>query len=818
MKFQNDGVEVEQSITSITLSKLSPHVLEYYTFFEKILIENCNANSIFINPYRFDLFAKYIYILYRERKLRTEWGETIYKEHIRAFNNFFEDDDSGKTSSYMYLHAFNSLIAPYNEEADFNPSYLIPLDENDCPLDGSHRLALSAYYKKPINIIRMKSLKPHNSYVFDYKFFINKGLKSKYSDFIALEYAKFNVNTYLLCAFPIIETSLSFESVIYEHADVYYKKDIYLTKTGQLNTVLSLYKDEAWLGDVENEFAGAKYKVDMCFNSSSKPLKIYLLVAKSPEKIIQLKSSLRNLFNLGKHSLHINDCHEQTTKLAKLFFNHQSIDHINSSSPIRLNNFLSYFTSFSKWIEANSLDKDNFCVSGSAVLSAFGLRDCYDLDFLVTDKQGTQVCNKPMISCHNEHFLKYIDKSVSIDDIVFNPENHFYIDGIKFLALDILKQFKITRSEEKDYKDIALINHFERTYSSQHDLKYPPEHHLTKNEKIVASNRSNFLDQIKILRSHVRTEWYKNVTGQARYIHPKIPVNLPEYLVDRYSFQIYLHSILHESVSAISIPDYDIFTTYNNWYDWINKNFSGLPSHNFKPPSLNSKIAKSKFRSLLFQKWNKFIKSFDIETSEGYCKDPVNIYWFEYFQNSCLFPKKPAMWGPTYFYKLNLRQQEFLIDNYGTEGVMDFFIFMQQVHEESHIHQKGEPMLSEFIHAWLWCKFIKEAELEVFQINNETSFSCNVEKQWVTRINFTKLEVKQFFQDTYIGSMSYFSNQIAYENICFTAFLFDSKQISYSKYLNTILEIFLNKDASRWHDSFHEKIVQEFSSQLRIND
>jgi hypothetical protein len=328
---------------------------------------------------------------------------------------------------------------------------------------------------------------------------------------------------------------------------------------------------------------------------------------------------------------------------------------------------------------------------------------------------------------------------------------------------------------------------------------------------IGVRSEDGFLDRIKLLRSYVRTEWYKSVTEHSSYIHPKIPVNIPEYLVDRYAFKMYLHSISNELEDVISIPDYDIFSAYNKWYDWINKNFSGLPNHNFKAPSLNSRIPESKFRSLLFQKWNKFINGFDIQTSEDYCKDPVNIYWFEYFQNSCLFPKRPAMWGLTYFYKLSLTQQNFLINNYGAEGVMDFFIFMQQVHEESHIYQKGEPMLSEFIHAWLWCKFIKEAELEIFQINNETSFSCNIEKEWATRIDFTKLEVKNFFQDTYIGSMSYFSNQIAYENICFTAYLFDNKQISYSKYLDMILEIFLNKDSSQWHNKLHKKILQKFN-------
>jgi hypothetical protein len=470
MKFYNNDNELKQSIMNIALSSLSSHIFEYYTFANEILIENHNTINLFNNPRRFDLFAKYIYIFYKDKKIKSEWGNTIYREHIKAFNNFFEDDDSGKAGSEMYINAFDKLILPYEKNANFKPFYLIPLDENNCPLDASHRLALSAYYKHSVSFIKMKKLEPHNSYVFDYKFFINKGLEPKYSDFIALEYSKNNPNTYLLCVFPKVETSPLFDNIICEHADIYYQKNVYLTKTGQLNLMRYLYKDEDWLGDFDNEFAGAQYKIDMCFNSSSKALKVYLIVAESLDKVIQLKSELRNLFDSGKHSLHINDFHEQTVRLARTLFNSKSIDYINNVPPKHLNNFSSYLILFSKWIEKNSLNIDNFCVSGSAVLSAFGMRDCYDLDFLAVDRQiDKHFSDTSKVSCHNEHFLSYIDKP--IDDIVFNPENHFYVDNIKFLSLDLLKIFKLARGESKDDKDVELINNFLSTCLYQHKLK-----------------------------------------------------------------------------------------------------------------------------------------------------------------------------------------------------------------------------------------------------------------------------------------------------------------------------------------------------------
>jgi hypothetical protein len=61
-----------------------------------------------------------------------------------------------------------------------------------------------------------------------------------------------------------------------------------------------------------------------------------------------------------------------------------------------------------------------------------------------------------MISSHNEYSNGRYDKT--IDDIIYNPKNHFYYNGIKFASLDIVKSLKVNRWEEKDKIDVELIN------------------------------------------------------------------------------------------------------------------------------------------------------------------------------------------------------------------------------------------------------------------------------------------------------------------------------------------------------------------------
>jgi len=43
---------------------------------------------------------------------------------------------------------------------------------------------------------------------------------------------------------------------------------------------------------------------------------------------------------------------------------------------------------------------------------------------------------------------------VTKDEIIYNPPNHFYYRGIKFASLEMVKQMKSKRGEEKDISDL----------------------------------------------------------------------------------------------------------------------------------------------------------------------------------------------------------------------------------------------------------------------------------------------------------------------------------------------------------------------------
>ena len=43
-------------------------------------------------------------------------------------------------------------------------------------------------------------------------------------------------------------------------------------------------------------------------------------------------------------------------------------------------------------------------------------------------------------------------------DLIYCPNNYFYYSDCKFIALGVLKSFKLKRSESKDKEDVKLIS------------------------------------------------------------------------------------------------------------------------------------------------------------------------------------------------------------------------------------------------------------------------------------------------------------------------------------------------------------------------
>ena len=171
-----------------------------------------------------------------------------------------------------------------------------------------------------------------------------------------------------------------------------YQKDIFVTDKGKLNLVRLLYEDKESLGTAADDFEGGRRRMSRCFAGEGTP-RVFLYEADSLRDVLTAKDRLSSLFRVGNHSVHINDYHQETERLAQSFFNENSIHHLNHARLGDQPNFLSLLQSYEEWIVSCGVDREELCVVSGGVLAAYGIRDCGD--FEVIHRQITELPTLP---------------------------------------------------------------------------------------------------------------------------------------------------------------------------------------------------------------------------------------------------------------------------------------------------------------------------------------------------------------------------------------------------------------------------------------
>ena len=403
-----------------------------------------------------DILAKYIYGSLLLEGRETSYGEDLYYNHLKVWNDCQYGD--GKKSIEEYKNSFKELLSSIQKEG-FNPQKSKVYSTADYRLiNGGHRAAACILLHKPI-CFSEEGKGQTNAFDYSHTFFKNRknfaeeGLETKYCDSIALEYCKIKPNTFIATIFPSAEGDIEeAERIIATKADIFYKKSLKLNPNGALNLMRQMYNGEQWVGTPDNSYAGLKEKARLCFQKEG-DVNVYAITVNDPKDTILIKKEVRKVFGIGNHSIHINDTREETFRLSRGLFNNNSIDMMNVMKP----NYYPDFEQLSSLVYLsllkNGLDPDNYCITAGSVLSRLGLREGKDLDYL---HRGPTLEEHPSVASHNEYSKGRYAKT--IDDIIYNPENHFYFNGLKYASLEVVKDLKEKRGEEKDKKDLELID------------------------------------------------------------------------------------------------------------------------------------------------------------------------------------------------------------------------------------------------------------------------------------------------------------------------------------------------------------------------
>mgnify|MGYP003644126519 CR=1 FL=1 len=408
-----------------------------------------------LTPYRFDVLAKYIYA--KHRHLDSSFPKDIYKHHLEVWNNCNEITNPHKSTFEDFVAQFHSIIDSITSQGFDNTLSQVPLFKGHL-INGAHRVAASVLNNSKVWCREAAETEGQLDcsyyYLANKKDFQKEGLQSFYADAMALEYAKLKKNTFTITLFPSAQGHLNkVRELIVGAADIVYEKEVDLTRDGAFNFIKVLYEGEPWLGDATNNFHGVDPKLQPCYKSGG-VTRIFLIETSDPNKLGALKEEIRNIFKIGKHSVHINDTHEETLRISQALLNDNSIHFLNNCKKQYFPYFDYLLALLKNTIIGHGLNTEDFCVTASSILSAYGLRQGQDLDYLHASEDH-KFEGHEHVSSHNSEISHYRHTK---DDIIHNPKNHFYFRGLKFASLHVLQQLKQKRGEPKDIVDSDLIS------------------------------------------------------------------------------------------------------------------------------------------------------------------------------------------------------------------------------------------------------------------------------------------------------------------------------------------------------------------------
>lgn len=427
---------------------LNPHFLRYVEL--PPLVELFTVPPEFlVSASRFDVVAKSLYGRALLAGTGCRFGEELYTDHIRAFNNFREDDGN-KGSREEFLASFNSLLRSVAQKGFDHRVSVVPIGANNEVIDGGHRVAAALVCGKPVTVARFPEVSAH----YDHIFFRNRGMAPCFMDATALEFCRLDPSSRMFVLWPsAVGNQEKVWSALSSYGSVLYSKCIALNANGALNLVRQIYAGEPWLGDQGNGFAGGQSKVKQCFRSKE-AVRLFLVGGMDHVKSRELKDEIRRIFAMGNDSVHSADSHEETVGLAQSLFNDNSVHLLNHRVAADLLQFRRLLDTFTAALEHHGLDSGSFCIDTGGVLAAYGLREPTDLDYLSCSREPVPELS-PEISDHDSQ-LRYHRHPK--EEIVFDPRLHFLVDGIKFASLRVVREMKRKRAESKDWYDIVLID------------------------------------------------------------------------------------------------------------------------------------------------------------------------------------------------------------------------------------------------------------------------------------------------------------------------------------------------------------------------
>jgi hypothetical protein len=258
-------------------------------------------------------------------------------------------------------------------------------------------------------------------------------------------------------------------------ANVVYRKKLKLGYNAVRNLILEVYHNVPWMGTVEDGFKWSFTKADEVYAGAGEMEVVLIDEPNGLERMIEIKSKLREIYNIGLYSVHSTDTYEEALLAANLLFNRNSLHHLDFGHPDRFVKTWNLVMEYRQAILSSKYNIDDFVIDSSVPLALYGIRQAGDLDYLTTVKYA-HVGDILDIQENNDKHIENNDKHIEnhdkhIKELIYDPRNYFVFMGLKVITLQVLQTYKKNRGEKKDLNDIRMMIPYLKSNSSNWDRK-----------------------------------------------------------------------------------------------------------------------------------------------------------------------------------------------------------------------------------------------------------------------------------------------------------------------------------------------------------
>lgn len=260
-------------------------------------------------------------------------------------------------------------------------------------------------------------------------------------------------NCYMACIWSAAEMAKDQKDVVEDRlqqgGQIIASKEVNLTYPGMKNFMAQIYGHQAWTGNIQNHFRGVGGKAAMCFKAGQ-PVTTYLFTAESLERVLEIKDRIREIFDMGKHSIHISDNQGETECMVELLYHQNSVDFLNCARPYQYSNIFCKLKELKKEIQERGLEREKFVLGGDSLLEVCGMRKA-EKPVLWSDYEENEI---------SELLAEGWQYGGHIPDAFNDAENYFYFEGMRFQSVSYLLEEKRVGQEWETTKDIQLLTGF----------------------------------------------------------------------------------------------------------------------------------------------------------------------------------------------------------------------------------------------------------------------------------------------------------------------------------------------------------------------